>query len=95
MLAGGLFARAAGAVAAVTGNPCGLLAAGALSLLSWWRWGIEPTVLWITIVTWLQLFPLQYTQTRDTAAMQKKLDGLIRAIDKADDRLAGIEREEC
>src|ERR1700758_1075939 len=36
-----------------------------------------------TIVTFLMVFLLQNTQTRDTAAIQLKLDELIRTNDKA------------
>ena len=36
-----------------------------------------------TILTWLMLFLLQATQTRDTAAMHVKLDELIHATDAA------------
>ncbi|MEI9964926.1 MAG: low affinity iron permease family protein [Caulobacteraceae bacterium] len=44
-----------------------------------------------TIVTFLMVFLIQNTQNRDSAAVQTKLDELIRASD-AEDEFMGIER---
>ena len=44
-----------------------------------------------TIVTFLMVFVIQNSQNRDGAAMQAKLDELLRAVDKARDRFVGIE----
>jgi low affinity Fe/Cu permease len=44
-----------------------------------------------TIVTFLMVFVLNNAQSRDTTAMNAKLDALIKAIEKADDRLIGLE----
>ena len=44
-----------------------------------------------TIVTFLMVFLLQNTQTRDTAAMQLKLDELIRTNDKARKAMLSLE----
>lgn len=44
-----------------------------------------------TIVTFLMVFLIQNSQNRDAAAMQAKLDELIRAVDKARDGFVGIE----
>src|SRR5580698_6861428 len=44
-----------------------------------------------TIVTFLMVFVLNNAQSRDTTAMNAKLDDLIRAIEKADNRLIGLE----
>jgi low affinity Fe/Cu permease len=45
-----------------------------------------------TIVTFLMCFAIQATQNRDGAAIQVKLDELIRAVDKARNDLIGLER---
>jgi len=44
-----------------------------------------------TIVTFLMVFVLNNAQNRDTTAMNVKLDALIKAIEKADNRLIGLE----
>ena len=44
-----------------------------------------------TIVTFLMVFLIQNSQNRDGAAMQAKLDELLRAVDQARGQLIGIE----
>jgi low affinity Fe/Cu permease len=44
-----------------------------------------------TIVTFLMVFVLNNAQSRDTAAINAKLDALIVAIEKADNRAIGLE----
>jgi low affinity Fe/Cu permease len=46
-----------------------------------------------TIVTFLMVFLIQNTQNRDGAALQAKLDELIRATQEARNELVGIERQ--
>lgn len=45
-----------------------------------------------TIVTFLMVFVLQHSQNRDGAAVQAKLDDLILAARRADNRLIGAEQ---
>jgi low affinity Fe/Cu permease len=44
-----------------------------------------------TIVTFLMVFLIQNSQNRDAAAMQAKLDELLRAIESAREQFIGIE----
>lgn len=44
-----------------------------------------------TIVTFLMVFVLNNAQSRDTTAINAKLDALILAIERADNRLVGLE----
>jgi low affinity Fe/Cu permease len=44
-----------------------------------------------TVITFLMVFCLQGTSNRDAAAAQAKLDAIICALDKADNKLIGIE----
>ena len=44
-----------------------------------------------TIVTFLMVFLIQHTQNRDTAAMQVKLDELLRSMDGAHNALLNLE----
>ena len=52
---------------------------------------LVPTSL-LTWSTWIIVVLVQHSQTRQEAVLQRKLDELIRALDKADNRLIGIEK---
>jgi low affinity Fe/Cu permease len=93
-----LFTRIATAVAKWTGRPlvfvlCLLIiAAWALSgplfgFSDTWQLVINTTT---TIVTFLMVFLIQNTQNRDNAAIQAKLDEIIRTSD-SDNKFIGIE----
>jgi low affinity Fe/Cu permease len=47
-----------------------------------------------TIVTFLLVFLIQHTQNSGEKALNAKIDGLIAAIDRADDRLIDLEDED-
>jgi low affinity Fe/Cu permease len=93
-----LFAKFANATARATGSPLAFLLCVALVLV-WaatgplfhfsetWQLVINTGT---TIVTFLMVFLIQNTQNRDGAAVQTKLDELIRASD-AENEFMGIE----
>jgi low affinity Fe/Cu permease len=94
-----IFAQFANATAKAAGSPVNFLACVVL-VLAWalsgpffqfsetWQLVINTGT---TIVTFLMVFLIQNTQNRDGAAVQTKLDELIRSSD-AEDRFMGIEK---
>ncbi len=94
-----LFTRIASAIAAFAGQPLAFVVAFALMVV----WGASGPLFhysdtWqlvvntaTTIVTFLMVFLIQNSQNRDAAAMQAKLDELIRAVQGARSRFIGIE----
>jgi len=94
-----LFARFATTTAKVTGSPIAFLVCVA-TVMVWggtgplfkysetWQLVINTST---TIVTFLMVFLIQNTQNRDGAAIQTKLDELIRSSD-AGDEFMGIEK---
>lgn len=97
-----LFARAANAVAFATGRPSTFLLCCMLVLV-WaatgpmfhfsdtWQLVINTGT---TIVTFLMVFLIQNTQTREGAALQAKLDEIIRAVEQAENRFIGLEQRD-
>jgi low affinity Fe/Cu permease len=95
---GKVFTRFATTVSKWTGRPiafilcCALVLAWALSgplfgFSDTWQLVINTTT---TIVTFLMVFLIQNTQNRDNAAIQAKLDEIIRTSD-SDNKFIGIE----
>jgi low affinity Fe/Cu permease len=94
-----IFTRIAGAIAAFTGRPLAFILALGI-IVVWavtgaffgfsevWQLVINTGT---TIVTFLMVFLVQNTQNRDSAAMQAKLDELIRAVADARRQFIGIE----
>ena len=94
-----LFNWCAGRIAAFAGNSFAFVTALLLIVV----WGITGPVFhysdtWqlvintaTTIVTFLMVFLIQNSQNRDAAAMQAKLDELLRAVAKARADFIGIE----
>ena len=94
-----LFIRFATLTAKVAGKPWTFLACLAVVLV----WALSGPVFkfsetWqlvintgTTIVTFLMVFLIQNTQNRDAAAMHAKLDELVYATTKAENRFVGIE----
>ena len=94
-----LFTAFASRVAALVGQPYAFAAALVIVLI----WSLSGPIFgfsdtWqlvintgTTIVTFLVVFLIQNSQNRDAAAMQAKLDELLRAVDKARGAFIGIE----
>ena len=94
-----IFSRLAGWTAHATGHPIGFSIA-VLVVLIWaitgplfgfsdtWQLVINTGT---TIVTFLMIFLVQNTQNRESAAMQLKLDELIRAVKGAHNTLLALE----
>jgi len=94
-----MFTRIAGWIATAAGQPltfilaCGLIVVWGISgpmfgFSDTWQLVINTGT---TIVTFLMVFLIQNSQNRDAAAMQAKLDELLRAVDKAREKFIGIE----
>ena len=94
-----LFTRVASAIATATGQPLVFM----LALLIVVVWAVSGPLFhysdtWqlvintgTTIVTFLMVFLIQNSQNRDGAAMQAKLDEILRAITDARSEFIGIE----
>ena len=93
------FAHIAGRVASITGHPLTFMTSCALIAL----WAIASSIFHLgavwqsligtatTFATFLMVFLIQSTQNRDSAAVQAKLDELVRAIGPANNEFIGIE----
>jgi low affinity Fe/Cu permease len=94
-----LFTIVATRIAAAAGQPAAFVAA--ITIIAIWSltgplFGYSDTWQLVvntatTIVTFLMVFLIQNSQNRDAAAMQAKLDELIRAVEKARPQFIGIE----
>lgn len=96
-----MFSRFGRATSRIVGRPMAFTLA-VLLIVGWaaagpifgfsesWQLFVNTTT---TIVTFLMVFLMQSTQNRDTEALQRKMDELIRAVDGADDGVIGL--EEC
>ncbi|WP_439533583.1 low affinity iron permease family protein [Polymorphobacter sp.] len=94
-----LFTRIASRIAGLVGQPATFILAF-VAILGWavtgpifgysdtWQLVVNTTT---TIVTFLIVFLIQNSQNRDAAAIQAKLDELIRAMDGARNQFIGIE----
>jgi len=97
-----VFSRLANAVARATGRPVTFLLC-CLLVIVWaltgpmfhfsdtWQLVINTGT---TIITFLMVFLIQNTQNREGAALQAKLDELIRAVENAQNRYIGLEKRD-
>ncbi len=94
-----LFTRISSRIAAFAGQPVAFIVA-LLAVIVWGATGplFHYSETWqlvintgTTIITFLMIFLVQNSQNRDGAAMQAKLDELIRAIEDARGNFIGIE----
>jgi low affinity Fe/Cu permease len=93
------FAQLANYVAGASGSP-GVFAAAVLTVLLWLvtgpffaysdTWQLVMNT-WTNIVTFLMVFVIQNSQNRDSAALQAKIDELIR-VSEARNSFVGIEQ---
>jgi low affinity Fe/Cu permease len=94
-----IFTRIASSISAAAGQPLAFIAA-MLIIVAWvvsgpvfafsdtWQLVVNTGT---TIVTFLMVFLIQNSQNRDSAAMQAKLDELLRAVVEAREDFIGIE----
>ncbi|MBC7506803.1 MAG: low affinity iron permease family protein [Sandarakinorhabdus sp.] len=94
-----IFTRIANAIAGFVGQPVAFILATSM-IVAWaatgpifhysdtWQLVVNTTT---TIVTFLIVFLIQNSQNRDAAAIQAKLDELIRSVDSARNQFIGIE----
>jgi low affinity Fe/Cu permease len=94
-----IFTRIAGRIAYWAGQPITFVLAASL-IVVWaicgppfhysdtWQLVVNTST---TIITFLMVFLIQNSQNRDGAAMQAKLDELLRAVEKAREHFIGIE----
>jgi low affinity Fe/Cu permease len=94
-----IFTAVASRIAFFTGQPAAFVIAVALIVI----WGVTGPIFgysdtWqlvvntaTTIITFLMVFLIQNSQNRDGAAMQAKLDELLRAVEAARNEFIGIE----
>ena len=54
-------------------------------------WHSDDTL--ITKISFVLIIFIQHSQNKDTTAIQRKLDELVRAVEKADNNVVGIEKE--
>ncbi len=93
------FTFCAARISTIAGQPIAFVLALSLIII----WGVTGPVFhysdtWqlvvntaTTIVTFLMVFLIQNSQNRDAAAMQAKLDEMLRAIEQAREQFIGIE----
>jgi low affinity Fe/Cu permease len=96
-----IFTKFAARISSIAGQPVTFIVAVSIIFV----WGVTGPVFdysdtWqliintgTTIVTFLMVFLIQNSQNRDAAAMQAKLDEVIRALSDARNRFIGIEHK--
>ena len=86
------FSAIADAASRGIGHPVAVPVAAALIAVFHWITDVDLANIAISIVSLFLLMLLLHTSNRDGAAIQAKLDVLIRAIPDAPDRMIGIDK---
>jgi low affinity Fe/Cu permease len=77
----------AGLIAAISAA-CWIVVGVITSFPTWWQISLYSTT---AIVTFVMVFVIQHTQHKQIAALQRKLDELIRSSHRADNSLISVE----
>jgi low affinity Fe/Cu permease len=88
-----MFEKIACACAEYAGSPYAITVSGIAIFLLWWWFGLDVANVAISIVSLVLLFLLQGSSNRDGAAIQAKLDELIRASN-ARNEFMGLDRRQ-
>ena len=81
-------------VAHIVGHPAAAPVALVGFLLLWAAVGVDMANITISILSLVLLFVIQHSQNRDGAAIQAKLDALIKGVKDADNHFIGLDRKE-
>jgi low affinity Fe/Cu permease len=85
---GSLVAHSAAGVAAAVVMTVWFIVGLSAGFADWWETVLYSSTAAVTLV---MVFVIQHTQTRQTSAIQRKLDELLRTSDRADDELISVE----
>ena len=80
-------------VTRTVGNPLTVPIGLALIAILWGLFGVDVANIALSLITFGLLPILQHSQNRDGAAIQAKLDALIKGVPDAPNELAGIDRK--
>ena len=85
---GEITAHSEAGVVAAAAIVCWAIVGVVVSFASWWQTALFSVT---SAVTFVMVFVIQHTHARQTSAMQRKLDELVRSGARADDSLIAVE----